>query len=74
MPASGAVGGDQRRPCPGRGRCPDVFWFDRRLRVWFSAQRKPAPLAIVIAGTGGDGNTSSLSMLRARSTGRVTTS
>jgi hypothetical protein len=43
---------------------PDIFWFDSRLRVWFSAQDKPAPLAIVIAGTGGDGNTSSLSTLR----------
>jgi hypothetical protein len=44
---------------------PDVFWFDRRLRVWFSAQEKPAPLAIVISGTGSDGNTSSISTLRA---------
>ena len=44
---------------------PAVFWFDRRLRVWFSAQNKPAPLAIVIAGTGGDGNTAKLSILRA---------
>ena len=31
---------------------PEVLWFDRRLRVWFSPQDKPAPLAIVIAGTG----------------------
>ena len=43
---------------------PGVFWFDRRLRVWFSAQDKAAPLAIVIAGTGGDGNTALLSTLR----------
>jgi hypothetical protein len=43
---------------------PEVLWFDRRLRVWFSAQDKPAPLAIVIAGTGSDGNTSKLSILR----------
>jgi hypothetical protein len=43
---------------------PDVLWFDRELRVWFSAQDKPAPLAIVIAGTGSDGNTSKLSLLR----------
>jgi hypothetical protein len=43
---------------------PAVFWFDRRLRVWFSAQDKPAPLAIVISGTGSDGNTSSLQVLR----------
>jgi hypothetical protein len=44
---------------------PAVFWFDRRLRVWFSAQAKPAPLAIIISGTGSDGNTSKLSVLRA---------
>jgi hypothetical protein len=44
---------------------PDVFWFDRRLRVWFSAQDKPAPLAIVISGIGSDGNTSKISTLRA---------
>src|SRR5450755_4037029 len=39
---------------------PAVYWFDRRLRVWFSAQDKPAPLAIVISGAGSDGNTSKL--------------
>jgi hypothetical protein len=44
---------------------PEVFWFDRRLRVWLSAQRKPAPLAIVISGTGSDGNTANISLLRA---------
>jgi hypothetical protein len=44
---------------------PAIFWFDRRLRVWFSAQNKPAPLAIVISGTGSDGNTAKLSTLRA---------
>jgi hypothetical protein len=44
---------------------PAVLWFDRRLRVWFTAQDKPAPLAIVIAGTGADGNTEKLSLLRA---------
>lgn len=43
---------------------PKVLWFDSRLRVWFSAQQKPAPLAIVISGTGSDGNTSKLSILR----------
>lgn len=43
---------------------PDVFWFNKRLRVWFSAQENPAPLAIVIAGTGSDGNTTNLSILR----------
>lgn len=44
---------------------PAVFWFDKKLRVWFSAQPKPAPLAIVISGTGSDGNTTKLSLLRA---------
>ena len=44
---------------------PEVFWFDRRLRVYFSAQDKPAPLAIIISGTGSDGNTGNLSVLRA---------
>lgn len=43
---------------------PEVFWFDRKLRVWLSAQHGPAPLAIVISGTGSDGNTSKLSTLR----------
>jgi hypothetical protein len=43
---------------------PPVFWFDRRLRVWFSAQPKPAPLAIVISGAGSDGNTAKLALLR----------
>ncbi len=43
---------------------PAIFWFDRYLRVWFSAQKKPAPLAIVISGTGSDGNTAKLSALR----------
>src|ERR1700738_3034463 len=40
---------------------PDVFWFDRKLRVWLSAQDKPAPLALLISGTGSDGNTAKLS-------------
>ena len=43
---------------------PKVFWFNRRLRVWFSAQDKPAPLAIVISGTGSDGNVAKMSILR----------
>ena len=50
---------------PWAQKVPDVFWFDRRLRVWFSAQDKPAPLAIVISGIGSDGNTAKLSTLRA---------
>jgi hypothetical protein len=44
---------------------PAVLWFNRRLRVWFSAQDRPAPLAIVISGTGSGGNTAKLSLLRA---------
>jgi hypothetical protein len=43
---------------------PEVLWFDRKLRVWFSAQKAAAPLAIVISGTGSDGNTAKLSILR----------
>jgi len=43
---------------------PKVLWFDSRLRVWFSPQDKPAPLAIVISGTGSDGNTTKLATLR----------
>jgi hypothetical protein len=50
---------------PWRLPVPDVLWFDAKLRVWFSAQKKPAPLAIVISGTGSDGNTSKLQVLRA---------
>src|ERR1700728_671929 len=44
---------------------PQIFWFDKRLRVLFSAQKKPAPLAIIISGTGSDATTSKLSVLRA---------
>lgn len=50
---------------PWRRPIPAVFWFDKRLRVWLSAQEKPAPLAIVISGTGSDGNTAKLATLRA---------
>src|ERR1700678_2118710 len=50
---------------PWRQPVPQIFWFDKRLRVWLSAQKKPAPLAIVISGTGSDANTSKLSVLRA---------
>src|SRR6202167_4893328 len=50
---------------PWRQPVPQIFWFDKRLRVWFSAQKKPAPLAIVISGTGSDANTANLSVLRA---------
>jgi len=50
---------------PWANPVPAVFWFDKKLRVWLSAQKTPAPLAIVIAGTGGDGNTAKLGTLRA---------
>jgi len=43
---------------------PAVLWFDSRLRVFFSAQKKAAPLAIVIAGTGSSGNPAKMSILR----------
>jgi hypothetical protein len=50
---------------PWRLPVPAVYWFDTRLQVYFSAQPKPAPLAIVIAGTGSDANTRSMGYLRA---------
>ena len=50
---------------PWRLPVPEVLWFDAKLRVWLSAQNKPAPLAIVISGTGSDGNTKTISVLRA---------
>ena len=50
---------------PWRLPVPRILWFDAKLRVWFSAQNKPAPLAIVISGTGSDGNTKTISVLRA---------
>src|ERR1700679_1386134 len=43
---------------------PDVFWFDRKLRVWFSAQDMFTPLAIANAGTGSLRNTAKISVLR----------
>src|SRR6202000_247482 len=50
---------------PWRLPVPQVLWFNSKLRVWFSAQDKPAPLAVVISGTGSDGNTKTISVLRA---------
>ena len=50
---------------PWRLPVPEILWFDNKLRVWLSAQDKPAPLAIVISGTGSDGNTKTISVLRA---------
>jgi hypothetical protein len=50
---------------PWRLPVPEILWFDAKLRVWLSAQDKPAPLAIVISGTGSDGNTKTTSVLRA---------
>lgn len=49
---------------PWRMPMPEVFWFDGRLRAWISVQDKPAPLAVVVSGTGADGNTSKISVLR----------
>ncbi|MBS7456287.1 esterase/lipase family protein [Coralloluteibacterium stylophorae] len=49
----------------GNRPVPEVFWFNRRLTVWFSDQGRPAPLAVVVAGTGGDGNTEKIGVLRA---------
>ncbi|HLW23831.1 MAG TPA: hypothetical protein VKT22_05645 [Steroidobacteraceae bacterium] len=43
---------------------PAVFWFDARLRAWLSPQQHPAPLVIVIAGTGGSGNSDKVTTLR----------
>lgn len=50
---------------PWRLPVPEVFWFDRRLRAWISVQDRPAPLAILVSGTGSDGNTAKISLLRA---------
>jgi predicted alpha/beta-fold hydrolase len=50
---------------PWRLPVPDVLWFNSKLRVWLSAQKAPAPLAIIISGTGSDGNTTKLQVLRA---------
>jgi hypothetical protein len=50
---------------PWRLPVPGILWFDSKLRVWLSAQDKPAPLAVVISGTGSDGNTKTISVLRA---------
>jgi predicted alpha/beta-fold hydrolase len=50
---------------PWRLPVPDVLWFNSKLQVWFSAQKGPAPLAIIISGTGGGGNTTLLQTLRA---------
>jgi hypothetical protein len=50
---------------PWKPPVPEVFWFNRRLRAWFAEQDGPAPLAILISGTGSDGNTAKIAMLRA---------
>ncbi|HEY0179822.1 MAG TPA: hypothetical protein VGC30_09355 [Dokdonella sp.] len=49
---------------PWRRPVPDVYWFDSDLQVWLSAQPKPAPLAIIVAGTGSGGFSGSVSALR----------
>jgi pimeloyl-ACP methyl ester carboxylesterase len=50
---------------PWRLPVPQTLWFNSKLRVWLSVQNQPAPLAIVISGTGSDGNTKTISVLRA---------
>jgi hypothetical protein len=40
------------------------LWFDSQLHVYLSAQRNPAPLAIIISGTGSDANSSKIQVLR----------
>jgi len=49
---------------PWRLPIPAVLWFDNKLHVYLSAQNKPAPLAIIISGTGSDANTSKIQVLR----------
>jgi hypothetical protein len=49
---------------PWKQPVPAVLWFDGKLRVYLSVQPMPAPLAIVISGTGSDGNTSKIQVLR----------
>ncbi len=49
---------------PWRRPVPDVLWFDSKLRVYLSVQPKPAPLVIIISGTGSDANTSKVQVLR----------
>jgi predicted alpha/beta-fold hydrolase len=50
---------------PWRQPVPAVLWFDTKLHVYLSVQPKPAPLAIIISGTGSDANTSKIQVLRA---------
>ena len=49
---------------PWKQPVPDVLWFDKKLRVYLSVQPMPAPLAIIISGTGSDGNTPKIQILR----------
>ena len=58
---------------PWRLPVPRILWFDGKLRVWLSAQNKPAPLAIVISGTGSDGNTANFRCCAPRCTGPAIT-
>lgn len=50
---------------PWARKVPEVMWFDRRLRAWYAAQDHPANLVVLISGTGSDGNTGSIQLLRA---------
>ena len=44
-------------------RPPDVFWYDEALRFSLVKQDRPAPLAFVIAGTGGSDTSPSVTLL-----------
>src|SRR5579883_452349 len=50
---------------PWRRPLPPIVWFNARLSTWLSPQPHPAPLVVVIAGTGGSGNSSKVQTLRA---------
>jgi len=42
---------------------PDVLWYNRRIPYLYAMQRKPAPLAFVIAGTGAGHNSTNNQLL-----------
>ena len=42
---------------------PDVLWYNRRIPYLIAMQKKPAPLAFIIAGTGGSHNAPNVKLL-----------
>ena len=44
-------------------RPPDVFWYDTALRFSLARQDRPAPLAFVVAGTGGNDTSPNVRLL-----------